>query len=194
MLPNLISKFMRPFSSMTMGVTPIGSAIGNLPANTEKATIAAGCFWGVEHIYRKHFENKGLLDARVGYIGGDTNNPSYRLVCRGDTGHAEALQVLYDPEKVSYETLIEFFFRMHDPTTPDRQGPDVGSQYRSAIFYHSPEQESTAKKIITAAQKEWFKGQNIATEVIPAGQWWDAEDYHQLYLNNNPGGYECPSQ
>lgn len=107
---------------------------------------------------------------------------------------AEALQVLYDPDKVSYETLIEFFFRMHDPTTPDRQGPDVGSQYRSGIFYHSPEQESSAKKIIDAAQKQWFKGQNIATEVIPAGQWWDAEDYHQLYLNNNPGGYECPSQ
>lgn len=174
------------------------------------------CFWGVEHIYRKHFENKGLLDARVGYIGGDTNHPSYRLVCSGETGResfavpywlcgleliglrdgadAEALQVLYDPDKVSYETLIEFFFRMHDPTTLNRQGPDVGSQYRSAIFYHSPEQESSARRIIAAAQKEWFKGQNIATEVIPAGQWWDAEEYHQLYLSNNPGGYECPSQ
>lgn len=102
--------------------------------------------------------------------------------------------MLYDPEKVSYETLIEFFFRMHDPTTPNRQGPDMGSQYRSAIFYHSPEQESMVKKIIAAAQKEWFKGQKVVTEVIPAGQWWDAEEYHQLYLNNNPGGYECPSQ
>lgn len=153
----------------------------------------------------------------MGYIGGDTNHPSYRLVCSGETGRelfvcrpllaawieanwiadgadAEALQVLYDPDKISYETLIEFFFRMHDPTTLNRQGPDVGSQYRSAIFYHSPEQESSTRKIIAAAQKEWFKGQNIATEVIPAGQWWDAEEYHQLYLNNNPGGYECPSQ
>lgn len=102
--------------------------------------------------------------------------------------------MLYDPEKVSYETLIEFFFRMHDPTTLNRQGGDMGSQYRSAIFYHSPEQESVANGIIAAAQKEWFKGQKIVTEVIPAGQWWDAEQYHQLYLNNNPGGYECPSQ
>jgi peptide-methionine (S)-S-oxide reductase len=193
MLPGLINKLMRPFSSATMGVAPLGSGISSLPAKTEKATIAAGCFWGVEHLYRKNFGGKGLLDARVGYIGGNVNHPSYRLVCGGQTGHAEALQILYDPEKVSYETLIEFFFRMHDPTTENRQGPDVGSQYRSAIFYHSPEQESLATKIVSAVQKEWFKDKNIVTELIPAGQWWDAEDYHQLYLDNNPGGYECPS-
>lgn len=102
--------------------------------------------------------------------------------------------MLYDPEKVSYETLIEFFFRMHDPTTLNQQGPDVGTQYRSAIFYHSPEQESEARKITAAVQKEWFKGQKIATEIVPAGQWWDAEEYHQLYLNKNTDGYQCPSQ
>jgi len=175
-----------------MSVTPIGGGM-ILPEATEKATIAAGCFWGVEHLYRKHFSGKGLLDARVGYIGGDIDNPTYRAVCTGTTGHAEALQVLYDPTKVSYEDLIEFFFRMHDPTTVDRQGPDVGSQYRSAIFYHSPEQEAIARRITDAAQKQWWGSKKLATQLIPAGRWWDAEEYHQLYLDNNPGGYECPS-
>ncbi|KAH8153967.1 uncharacterized protein LAJ45_01734 [Morchella importuna] len=195
MIPNLLQKLMRPFSSATMGVAgPIGTGIGSMPAHTEKLTIAAGCFWGVEHIYRHHFGGgKGLLDARVGYIGGNTENPSYRAVCSGSTGHAEALQVLYDPSVVSYERLVEFFFRMHDPTTANRQGPDVGSQYRSAIFYHSPEQEAGARKILGAVEREWFAGKSVATEVLPAGRWWDAEDYHQLYLVNNPGGYECPS-
>lgn len=196
----------------------------------------------MEHIYRHHFGGgKGLLDARVGYIGGNTENPSYRAVCSGSTGRlsppppsflspasprppytnsqdidAEALQVLYDPSVVSYERLVEFFFRMHDPTTANRQGPDVGSQYRSAIFYHSPEQEAGARKILGAVEREWFAGKSVATEVLPAGRWWDAEDYHQLYLVNSeccsfflclrgerrvdvltvvidPGGYECPS-
>ncbi|PSN65142.1 peptide methionine sulfoxide reductase msrB/msrA [Corynespora cassiicola Philippines] len=164
----------------------------SVPDGAQKATVAAGCFWGVEHLYRKHFGTKGLLDARVGYIGGDTDSPSYRAVCSGSTGHAEALQVVYDPSQVSYRTLLEFFYKMHDPTTANRQGPDVGSQYRSAIFYHDDEQQKIAKDITSKVDKEWWKG-GVKTEVLPAGQWWDAETYHQLYLDKNPAGYECPS-
>ncbi|KAF2010551.1 peptide methionine sulfoxide reductase msrB/msrA [Aaosphaeria arxii CBS 175.79] len=163
-----------------------------VPEGAEKCTIAAGCFWGVEHMYRKQFGNKGLYDARVGYIGGDSSNPSYRAVCSGRTGHAEALQVLYDPKQVNYRTLLEFFYQMHDPTTANSQGPDVGSQYRSAIFYHDSEQEKIARNITSKVNQEWWKGK-VVTEVLPAGQWWDAEAYHQLYLDKNPAGYECPS-
>lgn len=105
---------------------------------------------------------------------------------------AEALQVIYDPEKVTYRSLLEFFYRMHDPTTSNRQGPDVGSQYRSAIFYHDAEQEKIARDVTDKVNKQWWKG-GVATEILPAGKWWDAEQYHQLYLDNNPGGYECPS-
>ncbi|KAF2273104.1 peptide methionine sulfoxide reductase msrB/msrA [Westerdykella ornata] len=164
----------------------------SIPEGAQKATVAAGCFWGVEHMYRKQFANNGLIDARVGYIGGDATNPSYRAVCSGRTGHAEALQVVYDPEKVSYRTLLEFFYKMHDPTTPNSQGPDVGPQYRSAIFFHTPEQEQIAKDVTDKVNKQWWKGK-VVTEIVPAGQWWDAEAYHQLYLDKNPMGYECPS-
>lgn len=134
-----------------------------------------------------------MYDARVGYIGGNTSNPSYRAVCSGRTGHAEALQVIYDPEKLSYRQLLEFLYRMHDPTTANRQGPDVGTQYRSAIFYHDADQEKTARDVTERVQKEWWKQGKVSTEILPAGQWWDAEDYHQKYLDVNPGGYECPS-
>ncbi|KAL7272059.1 Peptide methionine sulfoxide reductase [Rhizina undulata] len=193
MFPSVVSRFLRPLTSgLGMGVAPLGSGV-SLPERVEKVTVAAGCFWGVEHLYRKNFEGKGLLDARVGYCGGDTNNPSYRVVCSGSTGHAESLQVLYDPSKVSYEAMLEFFFRMHDPTTENRQGGDVGTQYRSAIFFHSPEQETAAKKLMEKVQNQWYTGKKIVTQLVPAGQWWDAEDYHQLYLQNTPGGYECPA-
>jgi peptide-methionine (S)-S-oxide reductase len=166
-----------------------------LPAGAKLATVAAGCFWGVEYLYRKNFTAAtGLLDARVGYIGGNTKHPSYRAVCSGNTGHAEALQIVYDPEKLSYRAILEFFFRMHDPTTKDRQGPDRGTQYRSAIFFHDEEQEKTARDIVGKVQKEWWKDGKVVTEIIPAGEWWDAEAYHQKYLDVNPGGYECPSQ
>ncbi|TGZ80617.1 peptide methionine sulfoxide reductase [Ascodesmis nigricans] len=165
----------------------------SLPSETQKATFAAGCFWGVEHLYRKHFGNQGLLDARVGYIGGDTDSPSYRAVCGGNTGHAEAVQLLYDPAKLTYNTLVEFFYRMHDPTTANRQGPDVGTQYRSAIFTHGEEQEKAAKDITQRVESQWWGGKKITTQIIPAGKWWDAEEYHQLYLERNPGGYECPA-
>ena len=107
---------------------------------------------------------------------------------------AEAVQIIFDPAQVSYENLVEFFFRMHDPTTENRQGPDVGTQYRSGIFTHSAEQESIASNIKSQVQKEWYGGKAICTTVKPAGKWWNAEDYHQEYLENNPGGYECPAQ
>lgn len=165
-----------------------------VPEGAQKATVAAGCFWGVEHIYRKHFDGKGLIDARVGYIGGDVKSPSYRSVCTGNTGHAEALQIIYDPQKITYRELIEFLYRMHDPTTADRQGPDTGSQYRSGIFYHDEEQKRVAEEVTKQANEKWWKGK-IVTQILPAGEWWDAEDYHQKYLQpeNNPNGYQCPS-
>ena len=106
---------------------------------------------------------------------------------------AESLQITFDPSSLSYTTLLEFFYKMHDPTTKNRQGADTGTQYRSAIFYHSDEQEQLAKKVTEEAQKQWWKSSKITTEILPAGQWWDAEDYHQRYLDVNPGGYECPA-
>lgn len=107
---------------------------------------------------------------------------------------AEALQVVFDPEKVSYRSLVEFFYKMHDPTTVNRQGPDTGTQYRSAIFFHDVEQEKVAKDVTEKVQTQWYKDGKICTQVVPAGEWWDAEAYHQKYLDHNPGGYECPSQ
>ncbi|KAL1994512.1 hypothetical protein VTN49DRAFT_1982 [Thermomyces lanuginosus] len=165
-----------------------------MSSNTQKATVAAGCFWGVEHLYRKHFGNgKGLLDAKCGYTGGSTEDPNYKLVCSGTTGHAEAIQITFDPSIVTYRQLIEFFYRMHDPTTADRQGPDVGGQYRSAIFYHDEEQERIAREVTDKVAKQWFKDQAVTTRIEPAGKFWEAEEYHQLYLTKNPSGYECPS-
>ena len=189
-----ITRFLRPFSSTRMGLNPESNAALTVPAGAQRATVAAGCFWGVEHLFRKQFANRGLLDARVGYIGGDTQSPSYRSVCSGRTGHAEALQIVFDPEKVTYRQLLEFFFKMHDPTTKDRQGGDSGTQYRSGIFTHSDEQEKEAKEIRDKVQKEWWRAGTVTTQIIPAGEWWDAETYHQLYLDKNPGGYECPAQ
>jgi len=111
-----------------------------------------------------------------------------------DQQDAEALQVTFDPNQVTYHQLLEFFYKMHDPTTEDRQGGDSGTQYRSAIFYHDEEQEKTAKEITEKVQKEWWRAGKITTQLLPAGEWWDAETYHQLYLDKNPGGYECPAQ
>ena len=195
MFSPFLTRLLRPFSSSTrMGLGPDSNASLAIPTGAQRATVAAGCFWGVEHLFRKQFANKGLLDARVGYIGGDTKSPSYRSVCSGRTGHAEALQIVFDPEKVSYRQLLEFFFKMHDPTTKDRQGGDAGTQYRSGIFTHGEEQEKTAKEVRDKVQKEWWRAGTVVTEIIPAGEWWDAETYHQLYLDKNPGGYECPAQ
>ncbi|CAG8549351.1 9699_t:CDS:2 [Acaulospora morrowiae] len=147
---------------------------------------------GVEHIFRKHFD----IDTKVGYIGGVTNKPSYNEVCTGNTGHAEALQIQFDPSKISYATLVEFFYKIHDPTTANRQGPDVGTQYRSAIFYHSHQQKEIAEKVTEQVQEKanketkLYTGSKIVTEIVEAGEWYDAEKYHQMYLVNNPDGYE----
>jgi len=192
-MPTFINRIVRPFTTTTrLSLNPESSIAS--PEGSQKATIAAGCFWGVEHSYRKQFKGKGLYDARVGYIGGDTKSPSYRAVCSGRTGHAEALQVTFDPNQVTYRQLLEFFYKMHDPTTANSQGPDTGSQYRSAIFYHDSEQESIAREVTRKANEKWWKGK-IVTEILPAGEWWDAEDYHQKYLEpeNSPNGYQCPS-
>ncbi|OTB01334.1 hypothetical protein M426DRAFT_323606 [Hypoxylon sp. CI-4A] len=196
-MPAFASRLFRPFTSgARFGIAADGSggsgATAAVPEGAEKATIAAGCFWGVEHLYRKHFGNKGLYDARVGYTGGDLNDPTYRAVCTGQTGHAESLQLHYDPSQISYRQILEFFYRLHDPTTANRQGPDVGPQYRSAIYYHDAAQEQVAREVTRQANEQWYKGA-ITTEIAPAGRWWDAEDYHQQYLHHNPAGYECPT-
>jgi peptide-methionine (S)-S-oxide reductase len=194
-MTSFLSRLFRTVTtSSSMPLQQDALAACNFPANTQRATVAAGCFWGVEHLYRKHFGNgKGLLDARVGYTGGGANAPNYRTVCSGTTGHAESLLVAFDPDKVSYRQLIEFFYKMHDPTTLNRQGGDRGTQYRSAIFANSEEQLKEAEQITEQVGKQWYPGKQITTEVALAGPWFDAEDYHQLYLDNNPGGYECPA-
>ncbi|KAG8159923.1 hypothetical protein KVR01_010560 [Diaporthe batatas] len=195
-MPGFIARLTRPFTTAaSLGISSAengAAAAANIPEGAQKATVAAGCFWGVEHIYRKHFEGKGLYDARVGYIGGDTSNPSYRAVCSGSTGHAEATQITFDPSKITYRELLEFFYRIHDPTTRNRQGNDAGTQYRSGIFTHGPEQEAVAREVTAAVDGQWFGGK-VTTQVIAAGQWWDAEEYHQLYLDKNPSGYQCPT-
>jgi len=191
-ISSFLSRLASPLtSSAKMSASGSASAATAIPAGAQKATVAAGCFWGVEQEYRKHFGDR-LYDARVGYIGGDTSNPSYRAVCSGETGHAEATQLVFDPDKVSYRSLIEFFYRMHDPTTKNQQGNDRGTQYRSGIFYHDDEQERVARDVTAQANEQWWGGK-IKTEILPAQQWWDAEDYHQKYLDKNPFGYVCAS-
>ena len=143
----------------------------------EKATFGAGCFWGVEAAFRKM---NGVLEATSGYSGGRVKDPSYGDVCTGTTGHAEVVEVEYDPGKVSYEELLETFWNEHDPTQVNRQGPDVGTQYRSAIFFHTPEQEAAARSSMEKAQARYKKP--IATEIAPASEFYRAEEYHQRYF------------
>lgn len=142
------------------------------------ATFAAGCFWGVESAFRRV---DGVTETSVGYTGGHAPTPSYELVCGGQTGHAEAVQVTYDPGRVSYEDLLEVFWTIHDPTQKDRQGPDVGHQYRSAIFYHTPEQEAAARASLAALTAPGRHKREIVTEIVPADPYHLAEDYHQQY-------------
>ncbi len=143
----------------------------------EEATFAEGCFWQVEIDFAN---TPGVLSTEVGYTGGQTESPSYEEVCGGRTGHAEAVHLTFDPDQVSYAELLDLFFQTHDPTQVNRQGPDVGHQYRSAIFFHSPEQEREA---IAAKERAATEHRNpVATEIVPAGPFWRAEDYHQRYL------------
>ena len=154
----------------------------------EVATLAGGCFWGMEEILRGI---PGVLETAVGYSGGTVPNATYELVKRGDTGHAEAVQVTFDPDKLSYEALLGWFFRMHDPTTKDRQGNDRGTQYRSAIFTHSPEQRAAAEKVKARLERADTWRAPIVTQLAAFDAFWPAEDYHQKYLVKNPGGYSC---
>jgi peptide-methionine (S)-S-oxide reductase len=143
----------------------------------EKATLGAGCFWGVEATYRRL---AGVKSTAVGYMGGKLKNPTYKDVCTDSTGHAEVLEVTFDPEVISYHDILEVFWDNHSPTTLNRQGPDVGTQYRSAIFYHSSEQEAAARASRDAAQTRFPRP--IVTEIAPATEFWRAEEYHQQYL------------
>lgn len=145
----------------------------------ETATFGAGCFWGIEAGFRRI---PGVLTATSGYMGGHVQNPTYQQVCTDSTGHAEVVQVTYDPEKVSYERLLEAFFEMHDPTQLNRQGPDIGTQYRSVIFYHSPEQEQTARTALEQLEKRGRFSRPVATQLVAAPEFWPAEEYHQRYL------------
>jgi len=144
-----------------------------------KATFAAGCFWGVEATFR---QLPGVISTRVGYIGGNTANPTYKEVCTDRTGHAEAVEVEYDPAKLSYDKLLEVFWENHDPTQLNRQGPDWGTQYRSAIFFHTPEQEAAAKASKERLEKSRRFSKPIVTQIVPAVEFFEAEDYHQQYL------------
>jgi peptide-methionine (S)-S-oxide reductase len=146
---------------------------------TENATFGLGCFWGVEATFR---QVKGVVDAAVGYAGGDFPNPTYRDVCTDTTGHAEVLQVEYDPAQVSYDDLLNVFWQNHDPTTLNRQGPDWGSQYRSVIFYHTPEQEAAARASKEKMEHSGRFRRPIVTQIAPATEFYRAEEYHQRYL------------
>jgi methionine-S-sulfoxide reductase len=148
------------------------------------ATLAGGCFWGMQDLLRRQ---PGVIATEVGYTGGEVPNATYR----SHEGHAEAVRIEFDPAKTSYEALLRFFFRVHDPTTPNRQGNDIGTSYRSAIFYHDEEQKRIAEKVKAEvdAGGKWHRP--VVTEIVPAGPWWRAEEYHQDYLVKNPGGYSC---
>ena len=145
----------------------------------QKATFAAGCFWGVEASFR---QIPGVISTCVGYIGGKTENPTYKEVCTDRTGHAEAVEVEFDPTKVAYNDLLQVFWENHDPTQVNRQGPDWGTQYRTAIFYHSPEQQAQAEASKQALEQSHRHAKPIATQIVPAATFYPAEDYHQQYL------------
>lgn len=157
-------------------------------ASRETALLAGGCFWGMEEILRKI---PGVIDTKVGYIGGTVPNPTYKLVCTGITGHAEAVKIVFDPTKITYETVLGYFFRMHDATTLNRQHNDVGTQYRSAIFYTTDAQKLTAEQVKERVNKSGKFKKPVVTEIAKAGEFWPGEDYHQKYLIKNPNGYNC---
>lgn len=151
-------------------------------ANLQTAMFGAGCFWGVEARFRKI---PGVVDTAVGYSGGTTDKPTYKDVCTDRTGHAEVVRVTFDPAKVTYAALVEFFFEHHDPTQVNRQGPDYGTQYRSVIFYFDPEQQKVAQEITTRLTKSHTFSRPIATQIVPSAPFWMAEDYHQRYLEKH---------
>jgi methionine-S-sulfoxide reductase len=155
---------------------------------TETATLAGGCFWGVEELIRKL---PGVIDTTVGYTGGTLAAPRYEDVKTGRTGHAESIEIQFDPDRISYEEILRFFFRLHDPTTANRQGNDIGTQYRSAIFVHDDKQREVAERVKKEVDASGKWTRPIATEVVAATDFWPAEDYHQDYLQKYPKGYTC---
>lgn len=171
--------------SPTLKVTPTSKLI----------TVAAGCFWGVERVFQRNFKNKGIVDLKCGYANGipTLGNVNYEMVCTGSTAFIEGVQISYEPSEVSVLELLDYFFRIHDPTTLDAQGPDVGQQYRSAIMTHTDDQHDEAWKSKEDAQRDWYPNHKIVTIIEPIKIWYDAELYHQQYLDKNPGGYECPT-
>ncbi len=151
----------------------------------EKATFGGGCFWGVEELFKRL---KGVENAYSGYMGGHIQSPSYEQVCTGRTGHAEVVQVEFNPSIVSFKELLDYFFRMHDPTTPNQQGVDIGNQYRSVVFYHSDEQKSQAQEFLDLLESKDAFGKKIVTEISKASEFWKAEDYHQDYYEKKYNG------
>lgn len=150
-----------------------------------KATFAAGCFWGVEEAF---YETSGVNASRVGYTGGTLDQPTYQQVCTGTTGHAEAVEVVFDPEKISYQALVELFFTIHDPTQRNGQGVDIGPQYRSSIFYHDEQQRQIAEQVLERIDTSGRFRSSIVTEIVPATTFWEAESYHQKYYQKNSCG------
>lgn len=159
-----------------------------MTTNQETATLAGGCFWGVEELFRNL---PGVIDTAVGYTGGTVENPNYNIVKTGRSGHAESLQIVFDPARITYEEILNYFFRLHDPTTANRQGNDIGSQYRSAIFYQGEKQKETAEKVKERVRQSGKWKSKIVTEIVPATPFYPAEDYHQDYLQKYPNGYTC---
>lgn len=155
----------------------------------ETAVLAGGCFWGMEELFSRL---KGVISSKAGYCGGEKENPSYLEVKTGSTGHAESVMLVFDADEISYGEILDYFFSIHDPTTPDRQMGDIGTQYRSVIFYLNEEQKKIALEAVARAQKNWKD--NIVTQLLPFKKFWEAEEYHQKYLKKNPGGYICHFQ
>ncbi len=170
------------------GITPKAAKPAPSRGATATAIVAGGCFWGVEHLMR---QLKGVISTDVGYTGGTTANPTYRQVCTGTTGHAEAVRVVFDPAVVSYQDLLRYFFRLHDPTTRNRQHNDRGTQYRSAIFYLDDHQREVAEKVRAEVDRSGRWNHRVVTEIVPASTFWKAEAYHQDYLEKHPDGYTC---
>jgi peptide methionine sulfoxide reductase msrA/msrB len=175
-------RYLALFTPATPGASP------GATADRAVATVAGGCFWGAQELLR---QLPGVISTSVGYTGGTTRDPTYEAVHTGATGHAEAVQIVYDPSRLTYEAIVRYFFRLHDPTTKNRQGNDVGTQYRSAIFYHDAGQREVAERVRADVNTKGRWAGRVTTEIAPAGPWYSAEEYHQDYLRRHPGGYTC---